>query len=118
VRIYTAHLHPRKPPVLVREAFSWGALIFGPLWLLRHGVWVPLVISVAALVLIAFGPAPIRAPLMLMVFVLLGLFGNDLRRWGLGRRRFHLAHVVAARNHDEAYVRLLSSRSDQLGLAA
>ena len=35
MKIFTAHLHPRKPPVLVREAFSWGALLFGPLWLLR-----------------------------------------------------------------------------------
>jgi hypothetical protein len=115
VRVYTAHLHAEKPPVLVREAFAWGALIFGPLWLLRHGAWIQALLSIAILVLIVTAAPPVLRPLLAFgVFLLLGLFGNDLRRWNLSLRHFVLANVVSARNHDEAYVRLLSHRPDLL----
>ena len=117
MRTYTAHLHRKKSPVLVPEAFSWGALFFGPLWLLRHGAWIAAVLAVAAFFLACTVPPPPFRPLAAFgVTVLLGLLGQDLRRWHLGLRRFQLAHVVAARNQDEALFRLLSSRSDLLGL--
>ena len=119
MRIYTAHVHRRKPPVLVREGFAWGALFFGPLWLLRHGAWIAGVIALAALVAICTAASPPWRPLLAFaLFVLLGLLGNDLRRWSLGRGRFELAHVVAARNRDEAFLRLLDHHPGLTGLAA
>ncbi len=115
MKVYTAHLHAEKPPVLVRESFAWGALIFGPLWLLRHGAWIAALLSLAVLVLIVtLVPSALRPLLAFGVFLLLGLLGNDLRRWSLGLRRFVLANVVTARNQDEAYFRLLSHRPDLL----
>ena len=118
MRIYTAHIHSRKPPVLVREGFSWGALFFGPLWLLAHAAWIAGVIALALLVAICtLAPPPMRPVLALALFVLLGLNGQDLRRWSLSLRRFQLAHVVAARNREEAFLRLLANRTDLLGLA-
>ena len=119
MRIYTAHIHSRKPPVLVREGFAWGGLLFGPLWLLRHRAWIAGVIALALLVITCTVPPPhLRPFLAFILFVLLGLFGNDLRRWSLGLGRFQLAHVVAARDPDEAFVRLLAARTDLAGLSA
>ena len=113
MKIFTAHLHPRRPPVLVREAFAWGALLFGPLWLLRHAVWIALAISLAILVLIAIlAPPPLRPVLAVCLFVLLGVTGNDLRRWSLSRRHYALGHVVAAPSLDDAFFRLLTHRPD------
>ena len=109
MRIYTAQIHPTRPPALVPEAFSWGALFFGPLWLLRHGAWIPAVLAAVAFALaITVVPPPARPAATLGVLVALGLFGNDLRRWSLGRAGYALAHVVAARSQDEAEFRLLS----------
>ncbi len=115
MRIYTAHLRPAhlppgRGPVLVREGFSWGAFLFGPLWLACNGAWTAAGLALAALVLAGttpFGPAAGFA-----LFFVLGLFGNDLRRWSLRLGRFDLAHVVAGRSRDEAMLRLLSSRPD------
>ena len=48
MRVWTVHLPPptdragrpsRRSPVLVQEGFSWGAFLFGPLWLLAHRLW-------------------------------------------------------------------------------
>lgn len=108
MKIYTAHLHPDRPPVLVKEGFAWGALLFGPLWLLAHRAWIAGVIAIAVLVLA--GAA--RPGLALGVSVLLGFIGRDLVRWGLGRRGYALAHVVAARTEDDAFLRLLGHRPD------
>ena len=119
MRIYTAHIHTRKPPVLVREGFSWGAFFFGPLWLLGHGAWIAAVITFAILVVICTAlPPPLRPVLAFAVFLVLGLTGQDLRRWSLSFGRFQLAHVVAARNRDEAFLRLLANRTDLIGLSA
>jgi hypothetical protein len=52
-------------------------------------------------------PPPLRPAATFCVLVVLGLFGNDLWRWSLGRRRFEIGHVVAGRTDGEAEFRLL-----------
>ena len=113
MRSYTAHVHRWRAPVLVPEAFSWGALFFGPFWLLRYGAWIPAILVLVALGLACTLPPPALRPLVAFgVLLLTALFGHDLRRLHLRLRRFHLAHVVAARSMDEAWFRLLSARSE------
>ena len=45
-------LRPGAAPVLVREGFAWGALLFGPLWLAAHRAWIPAALALAAGILI------------------------------------------------------------------
>ncbi len=119
MKTFTTHLHDKKPLVLVPEAFSWGALFFGPIWLLRHGAWVAAILALIAFVLACTVVPPTLRPLAAFgVLLLCGLLGQDLRRWQLRLRRFRLAHVVAARNEDEALFRLLSHRADLVSAAA
>ena len=110
MRIYTAHLRAGRGPVLVREGFSWGAFLFGPLWLAVKGAWVAAALALAALVLA--GTTPFGPVAGFALFFLLGLFGNDFRRWSLRLGQFTLEQVVAGRSRDEAMLRLLSSRPD------
>ena len=90
--------------MLVREGFSWAALILGPVWLLANRAWIP-----AALTLAAEVAAARTWPLGLAVAVGIGLFGRDLVRWSLARRGFALVHVVAGRDQDEALARCSSA---------
>jgi hypothetical protein len=116
VRIYTAHTRARSAPVLVREGFSWGALVFGPLWLLAQGVWIAGVLSLCAWVLIAvLVPRPAVVPVLLVLHWALGLFAQDLRRWSLAQSGYLLVHVVAAPDADRALARLLERRPDLIG---
>lgn len=116
MRFWTGHLRPNAPPVLVREGFSWGALIFGPFWLALHRAWIPAALSVAAIMLIAAltGGAS-KAVLLLALAVWLGLTGNDLRRWSMHLRGYTAFQVIAARSELDALRRLLDRRPDLAG---
>jgi len=113
VKVWTAHEKPGAAPVLVREGFSIGALIFGPLWLAAHRAWLPAVLSLllSLLVLLLTHPA-ISTILMLGLMLLQGLSGHDLVRWSVARRGYLESNVVTGRNEDEAWLRLLDSRPD------
>ena len=116
--IFTSHVKPRRMPVLVREGFSWGAAIFGWIWLLCLGAWIPallvLAAAVGALKLAAMtnSPAPLAA-----LFLVQGLFGRDMVRWSLGLKGFQSMGPVAAASRDAALIRLLTERPQlQVGL--
>ena len=110
---YTAHLKPDAEPVLVKEGFSWGALVFGPLWLAAHRAWMAAAFALASYVLIAvLIPAPASRILVLGLAVLVGLTGRDLCRWTLQQRGYLLTHVVAARDPEDALLRLMTHRPD------
>ncbi len=113
MRIYSAHLKLNTEPVLLREGFSWGALIFGPVWLAANRAWVAAAVSLAAYILITvLVPQPLRLILGVALAILLGLTGFDLCRWSVARRGFLLVHVIAARGREEALQRLLTYRPD------
>ena len=112
MRVYTAHTSETDGPVLVREGFSAWALVFGPFWLLAQRAWVAGVLALCADIAIALLPSPASTILSVALSFAIALFGRDLVRWSLSRRGYLLAHVVAARNDDEALARLLERRPD------
>jgi hypothetical protein len=113
LRFWTAHVREGAAPLLVREGFSWGALIFGPLWLLAHRAWIPAALAIAGSVVIGAASAgETRTVLSIAYALLLGLSGNDMWRFSLERRGYRLADVVAARDADGAFARLLAGRPD------
>ncbi len=118
------HTRADAAPVLVPEGFSWGALVFGPIWLLAHRAWIAGVLVLCAWVLAAFLPGALRPVLMAGLAWAAGVFGNDWRRWSLERRGFNLVHIIAARGAEAAFARLMAARPDlaapdlKLGAAA
>ena len=113
MKSYTAHLKPDCPPVLLLEGWSWGAAVFGPLWLLAHRAWIPAVLfAAAALLVMVLTPPGVGGLIGLGFGVLAGLAGRDAVRWSLERRGYLMAHVLAARDADSALARLLHARAD------
>jgi hypothetical protein len=99
--IYTVHEPPRRAADLlahterfcfVRDGFSWGAFLFGPLWMVRHRMWLVLVlylIASAALggALRVSGASSLGMTLGAgLLALLVGMEASTLRRWTLGRR--------------------------------
>lgn len=116
MKFWTAHIRAGAAPVLVREGFSWGALLFGPLWFAAHRAWIAAALSLAAVILIVFlAKDGVSAILLTALVVLFGLSGHDLRRWSLDHRGYLLSQVVTARDELEALGRLLERRPDLKG---
>ena len=113
MKVWTAHLRAGSAPVLVRDGFSLGAFLFGPLWLAAHRAWIPAVLAlVLTLAILRLTAAPATGVLLLGLMVLLGLLGRDMVRWSLERRGYVLLHAVVARNADAALARLLDARAE------
>ncbi len=116
MKFWTAQIRAGAAPVLVREGFSWGALIFGPLWLAAHRVWIPAVLAlVACILIVVLTDGIISMALLATLAILLGLSGHDLRRWSLDHRGYLLSQVVAAPTEIDALARLLGRRPDLKG---
>ncbi len=114
MRIFTAHTRPDRGAELVGEGFRWGALLFGPLWLAWHRAWIPAALAAASLLAILALPGEAGPAALLAAYaLLLGLTGNDLRRWALARRGYVLTDIVAARDADAALARFLAHRPEQ-----
>ncbi len=113
---WTAHLSRDREPILLRDGFSWGALLFGPFWLLLHRAWIPATLSFVTFFVVAFRLPPTVTSVVIPALMLLhGLSGNDMLAWALERRGYLLAHVLAARTEADALARLLNNRPDLAG---
>jgi len=116
MQTFTVHEPPHPPAdrvdraeglVFIKEGFSWGAALFGPLWLLAHRLWWPLLGYVAAYASIeAVRLARIIDQrwiglLLLALNLLLAFEGDSLRRWALDRRGWRLLGAANGRNRAE-----------------
>ncbi len=120
MKSFTAHLKPGHEPVLLVDAFAWGAFLFGPLWFAAHRAWVLAALDLLLVLVVAvLLPAPAGPVVQLGIALLAGLLGRDGVRWGLERDGYTMAHVLAARDADAALGRLLTYRPEiAAGMAA
>jgi hypothetical protein len=137
--VYTVHEPPSRAGatsapqperfVFVRDGFSFAALLFGPLWMLRHRMWLALlgyavVVAALALVLHLRASVGVGAVVWALFALLLGFEAGTLRRFTLGRRGYRNIGVVvgddlelAERRFFDAWVRK-DSRGEPAGTAA
>jgi hypothetical protein len=114
--IYTVHEPPPRRDELadparfafVRDGFHFWAFLLGPLWMLRHRLWLALIgyLVVAAALhvgLTALGVSGnLRVAVALLLALLVGLEAASFRRWTLGRRRWRNLGVVVADDLEQA----------------
>src|SRR5262247_2257578 len=109
--VYTVHEPPPKryeaagnPDrfVFVRDGFSFWAFVFGPLWMLRHRMWLVLLgyIGVAVVLGLLFSllgtTAGPRLAANFLLALLVGMEAATLRRFTLARRRWSNLGVIVA----------------------
>ena len=83
-------------------------------WLLLQRAWIPATLYVAAVVGLSALPVPRGVGLVAgtAIVVLTGVLGRDWVRWSLERRGYAEGAVLAARDGDGAYARLLAARPE------
>jgi hypothetical protein len=101
--------------VFVRDGFYFWAFLLAPLWMLRHRLWLVLLLYVIATVAAqaVFLMLGIAASAMIVVGLLLsllvGLEAASLRRWTLGRRHWNTIGLVVAPDLESAERRFFDS---------
>lgn len=121
--VYTVHEPSLRgaaapPPerfIFVRDGFSFAALLFGPLWMLRHRMWLVLfcyvlaVIGLAAAVRLAQSSSTAGVTAYVLLAFLIGFEAGTLRRFTLRRRRFRNIGVVVGDDLEAAEARFFDS---------
>ena len=111
--VYTVHEPPRRASdddmiahtarfQFVRDGFHFWAFLLAPFWMLRHRMWVELVVYLLLVGGITFALTRLGLEelagswVALLLALLIGMEAPSLRRWKLARRGFeHLGVVVA-----------------------
>src|SRR5215813_9811217 len=109
--VYTVHEPPPKQfeqtsdPErfdFVRDGFSFWAFLFGPLWMLRHRMWLVLLgyvgvsVVLETIFIVLSEGAAARSIANLLLALLVGIESATLRRFTLGRRRWTNLGVIVA----------------------
>jgi hypothetical protein len=120
MRIYSVHEIREADPddrdaavMLVAEGFCWPAFLFSAAWALARGLWTTaaatvVLVAAAMAAAVLIGDGRMGAVGLAATMLTLGAFGNDLRRWRLGRRGYLFTGVVAGPDEDAAVLRLFS----------
>lgn len=113
MKLYTLYISTWRPPVLIEDSFTWGGFLLGPLWLLYHRCIVAAALTGAALVLIVLlTQGFVTFVLVLALEFLIGLQGSDMRCWSLTERGFKRPMICAARDRDDALLKVLQRAPD------
>ncbi|MCH7935860.1 MAG: DUF2628 domain-containing protein [Proteobacteria bacterium] len=121
MRFYSVHLRrhgldPDRDIVLVKEGFSWPALLFSFLWALWHRLWLAaaaIFLAVTTLNAAVYWLRPdalSQAALSLGLGVIVGYLGNDFRRRKLTKLGFAFAGAVSGDDPDQALRRYLDNQ--------
>jgi hypothetical protein len=103
--------------VFLRERFSLGAFLFGPLWMTWRRLWVVLISYMIVIGLIEYGLRrvgiawPTRAIVYILIQLLIGLEATSLRRWTRVRRGWRDCGVVIADDLEVAERRFFDARA-------
>ena len=115
--IYTVHQPPLDSGaaaaepyrfVFVRDGFSWWAFLLTPFWMLRHRLWLALLVYVLISAAVDVGLRALGASVFavvlagLLISLLAGLEAGTLRRFKLTCRRWRNIGVVTGDDLEDA----------------
>jgi hypothetical protein len=106
--------------VFVRDGFHFWAFVLGPVWMLRHRLWLVLLIYIVLTTALQIGlhalgvSAEVRFMVGFLIALLVGFEAATLRRWTYGRRRWTNLGIVVGRNREEAERRFFDRWSGTL----
>ena len=113
--VYTVHAPTANAGIaalerfaFVRDGFHFWAAVFGPLWLVRHRLWLALIGWIIVILAVDVGMTGLGAngtAILLanvLIALLMGFEASSIRRWTLSRRNWRQLDIVVARNQEAA----------------
>lgn len=130
-QIYTVHEQPNPPAdrderaerlKFVREGFSLFAFILPPVWMLANRLWLVLIGyllalgAVHGLITLLEIPEHWHYYAYLALSLLVGFEADELERWTLDRRNWHLVGTVSGAHFDECERRFFEGWVPQVAM--
>ena len=118
MRVWTVHQRPALAgksvrTVMVREGFSWLAVLFPLFWFLAKRLWLVAALYFSLATFMGFVlPSSISPWALMALQILTGFEARNLQRWSLERQGFRLMGVAQGRNEDGAVLNLADRRPD------
>lgn len=104
--------------LLLRDGFSWGALLVPTIWFLAQGLWALAALHLAlSVALAAVLPPALLGVVLLGMQLFLGFEARSLQGWWLGLRGWRMQAVLMARDEEAAFLNLAQYRPDLARLA-
>jgi hypothetical protein len=109
--------------ILIQEGGSFWAMVLPVIWPVFHGLWLVLLgqlLIIAGLVILPVmlqGTGVVVTIVAAVLAVLMGLHGNDLRRWTLRQRGCAFSGIVAGQDIAEAERRLFTALGPHIYLS-
>ena len=115
--VYTVHEPPMKAEqsqpdperfVFVRDGFSFWAFLLGPLWMLRHRMWLVFLGYVIVVIALEVGQyllgvsSSVTFTVSILLALLVGFEAATLRRFTLGRRKWVNVGVIVGDDIESA----------------
>ena len=103
--------------VFIKDAWSWGAFLFTPLWLLWRRMWLVFLGWLAAMLALALAAAALKGggdvvgTLGFLLALWFGLEGNALRRMTLDRKGWRFAGLATGADRIDAEYRFFERRA-------
>ncbi|MDQ8732658.1 DUF2628 domain-containing protein [Bradyrhizobium sp. LHD-71] len=124
--VYTVHA-PSAPEALgdtdrfvfLRDGFHFWAMVFGPIWLIWHRLWLVLIGYLAVSVVVGSALAllgassGVRTLVLLLLAILMGLEAGSLRRWTYSRGKWRQIDFVVADDEEAAERRFFDRWTEQ-----
>ena len=128
--VYTVHA-PVAPDVreetdkfvFVRDGFHFWAMLFGPLWLIWHRLWLVLLgyvalnVALGVVLTLVGATSGVRTLVFMLLALLMGLEAASLRRWSYSRGRWQQIDFVAADDEEAAERRFFGRWTNDDGAA-
>ncbi|MFY9589662.1 DUF2628 domain-containing protein [Rickettsia endosymbiont of Halotydeus destructor] len=111
MNIYAIYINPEQKSnnfAIVREGFSWSALIFNIFWAFYHKMW--LIVAFVIIVNIIMATINLQGLVFiskLTIMLIFGFFASEMREYDLRRKNYRLRDVVFARSEIEAELKFL-----------
>ena len=97
--IFTKKEHPTK---VIDNSFSKISFVFGLFWGLNKGLWVPVIVNFALLLILSFYSADLLTGFVLLSNIFWGFFGKDLLIQKYLKNNYSPQSVINASTKDKA----------------
>ena len=97
--IFTKKDHPTK---VIDNSFSKVSFVFGLFWGLNKGLWIPVIVNFALLLILSFYSADFLTGFILLSNIFWGFFGKDLLIQKYLKKNYYPQNIINASSEDKA----------------